>query len=204
MTKKASYKARADGVEESKERELTVEDKKLLQQSLIQEADQKVQEKFSDKSLDRHLTKIELLSGEIIDLNELNVVSSSLHTYVPRFVNDYYVQIFRLNGWDIPENGIINEKPHIVGKWTKEIVYGRFNKQVLPTLEHLNPYVRIGLRRHKHHQYLNEDGLKKLNIFIEEAISLMKSMSSWYEFRIKLYEEYGVQYQTDMFQEKFK
>lgn len=190
MDKKTNSKPRLDG----KSLEL---DKEQLKQSILNFTEQKTEP--TDKDLDRYLQKIELLSGVVIDLSKLDVVSNNLLEYAPRFCREFYVQIFRLNSWDTAENGTISKKPPIVGKWTKEIIYGRFNNKVLPTLEYLNPYVRIGLRKHKHHQYLNADGLLKLETFIEDAVQVMKESSTWYEFRVAFYEKFRVPYQVDLF-----
>ena len=167
-----------------------VKDRHEVKQTILDLTEKKVEDKFFH-DLDRENLKVQLLSGEVIDLNELSVVSRKLNEYHPQFPSEFYKQIFRLNKWDIPD-GKISEKPHVVGKWTREIIYGRFAKKVLPTLEHLNPYERIGLRKHKHHQYLNDQGLEMLKGFIQDAIDAMKQCSEWYEFRIKLFETHGV------------
>ncbi|MEQ9100291.1 MAG: P63C domain-containing protein [Imperialibacter sp.] len=179
-----------------------VEDREALQKQLIFSADQKVLSQGSDEVLDRENLKIQLIGGAIIDLDRLEVVCKELGEYERRFVGEYYEQIFRLNNWKFTENQPIAQKPNIVGKWTKEIIYSRFGKEVLPALELLNPYERIGIRRFKHHQYLNEEGLIKLNRFIQEAIDVMKICNDWYEFRQKLYELHFVPYQLDIYEEE--
>lgn len=199
MERKTNQKPHVDPSSLKKNKNLSIQDKELLKQSIINFTESKTE--VSDKDLDRYLQKIELLSGEVLDLNKLNVVAKDLQVYQPRFVKEYYTEIFRLNKWLIPTEGIIAQKPNIVGKWTKEIIYSRFDSRVLPTLELLNPYIRIGLRKHKHHQYLNEEGLTLLERYIEEAIQVMKISSYWYEFRAKLFERYGVPYQLEIYEE---
>jgi len=189
-------------VVKSEEITRSVNDRETLQRELIFSADQKILRQGSDEALDKENLKIQLLGGEILDLERLQVVCKELGEYQPRFVSDYYQQIFRLNGWQVNEGEPIAQKPNIVGKWTKEIIYSRFGKDVLPALELLNPYERIGLRRFKHHQYLNDTGLVKLNQFISESIAVMRECSDWYSFRVKLYEKHGVPYQMDIYEEK--
>lgn len=178
-----------------------LDDPKELQKSILFLTEKKVNDKFTDESIDKELLKIELRGGKHLNLTELHeVISKTVREYEVRFYSDYYLQTFRLNGWEIPENGVIKTKPSIVAKWTKEIIYGRFHTEVLPKLEFLNPCVVNGVRRHKHHQFLNDKGLEKLNQYIDEAVDLMKKCSSWYEFRVKMFEGYGVEYQMDLFE----
>lgn len=172
-----------------------------LQQLLIERTDEKADKIHSNENLDREILKIQLIGGEEIDLSKLGVFSFKIDVYSPRIPQEFYRQVFRLNadkGWTIPKGKII-EKPNIVGKWTKEIIYNRFDKRVLPALEHLNPYERIGIRRLKHFQLLNEDGLQKFDRFVNEAIEVMKECSDWYSFRVMLHKVHGVPYQTDLF-----
>ncbi len=174
-----------------------------LQQSLFDKVEEKVDDSILE-GLNREILKSHLLiGGKEIDLSKIGVFSKQVNAYEPRVPQKYYREIFRLNKgngdiWKIPE-GKIAHKPNIVGKWTKEIIYNRFDKRVLPSLEHLNPYERIGLRRLKHFQFLNKDGLLKFDKFIEEAIQVMEKCDNWYSFRVKLHEEHGVPYQTDLF-----
>ncbi len=176
------------------------ESRKEIQLSIIEKADGKTDDSIIT-TIERENLKIQLKGGLEIDLAELDVVSNKMNDYEPRFPNEFYVQIFRLTGRPIPKSGVISEKPHIVGTYTKEIIYNRFDKDVLPTLEYLNPYERIGIRRHKHFQFLSEKGLEMLSIYIEQSIELMKECESWYEFRVELLKKHGVPFQMDMFKE---
>lgn len=175
-----------------------------IQKSIFEQTEGKVDQKFTDENLDRENLKVQLLSGAVIDLEELGLINKKPSIYTPRFPNDYYLEMYRLNKWSTPEDGVFSQKRSICGTWTNEIIYGRFGKQVLPTLQHLNPIDRIGLRMVKHHQHLNEKGLEKLEMFISESVELMKESSTWYEFRSKLYHKYGVPFQLDIFREDEK
>lgn len=176
-----------------------IKDREQLQKEILFLTEQKTNNKFSDKSLDREREKIELINGRILDLNEIEkVLSHKIRDYEIRFYSEYYFQIYRLNGWKIPSSGIISTKPNIVGRWTKEIIYNRFGLETIPALEILNPYITAGFRAYKHHQFLNDRGLEILARFIDEATDLMKKCSNWYEFRIKLYKKFNVPYQTEI------
>jgi hypothetical protein len=113
------------------------------------------------------------------------------------FIQDFYKEINRLNGWSIPA-GLIHHKPRIVGRFTKEIIYGRFPKDLIIVLQGLNPYVGFGVRQHKHFQFLNEEGKNLVEHYINEAIELMKECENWHEFRLKLCKKYGVPYQLPL------
>lgn len=172
-----------------------------LQQLFIKLADEKANERFSDYKLDRENQKIELLSGKTITLREVREVSELLakqmSEYKPLFHQEFYRQINRLNGWPIPDGGI-HLKPRIVGRYTKEIIYGRFPKELIAVLQTLNPYVYFGIRQHKHFQFLTEEGKKQVEHYINESIELMKQAETWHDFRVKLCAKYGVPYQLPL------
>jgi hypothetical protein len=87
----------------------------------------------------------------------------------------------------------------LVAKYTTEVIYGRFTKDIIMAIQLQNPYIGSGIRRFKHFQYLNDAGQKKLEQFIDEAVALMRDSSNWYEFRVKMFQKYGVPYQMDLF-----
>ncbi|TAF96310.1 MAG: hypothetical protein EAZ32_09140 [Cytophagia bacterium] len=180
-------------------------DERQLKLKLLQSPEAKIQERFSDKNLDRR-NEIELLSGKVINLDEerevlQKIIANALKDYSPRVPQEYYRHIFRLNNWVIPE-GKIREKPSIVGRFTNEIIYDRYNKSVLPELKRLNPYIKLGMRNFKHFQWLSEDGQSLFDGYIQDAISVMKECSDWYGFRIKHSEKFGVTFQLNWEKEK--
>jgi len=156
-------------------------------EQLILKADLLLPNYGTDEALDRQLEKVELQSGKIIFLKDIsNFLTQKPQDYYPLFPAVFYKEIFRLNSWTY----IPNERPHIVGVWTLDLIYSRFDRTVLPALQILNPFSDIGLRLYKHFQFLNEQGKIKLIGYINDAVGLMKTCTSWYEFRVK----YGVLY----------
>jgi hypothetical protein len=127
-----------------------------------------------------------------------DVIASRLQEYCVMFVPAYYKEIFRLNNWPWDPA----RRPHIVAVWTNEIIYARFKKDVLPTLQTLNPFTELGIRNYKHFQWLNEDGHKLLEGFILDAVRVMKTSSSWYEFRMKYGKEFNLPVQIKMWETK--
>lgn len=185
--------------------DVKTDDRYELPQLLIQLADNETRAKLGDDKLDRHNDIVELLNGTRIDLKEFirkrqEVISEILADYEPIFPQAYYKNIFRLNGWPLPE-GNIYQKPHLVAKYTNEVIYGRFDKDVLTKLQVLNPYVGVfGKREYKHFQYLTQDGKQWVVQFINDSITLMEQCSTWIEFREKYFVQYNVPYQTELFE----
>jgi hypothetical protein len=175
-------------------------DEKQLMLKLLQSPEHKIQDKFSDKNLDRK-NEIELISGKIINIDEQKayteqLIAQALKEYSSRVPQSYYREIFRLNNWVLPE-GNIREKPSIVGRFTNEIIYARFNKYVLPELQRLNPYTVVGMRNFKHFQWLTEEGQRLFDTYIQDAISVMKNSTDWYDFRVKHSAKFGVTFQLN-------
>jgi hypothetical protein len=171
-----------------------------LKQLLLDLTEQGIFNRFSDRKLDRENQKIKLRSGKIIDLYELDkYIDDKINTYAKEFGQDYYLEIFRLNGWKIPESGIISYKPNIVGRYTIDIIYGRFPKEVLPTIEGNNKYNEIGIRLYKHFQFLTPKGIELLEKFIEDSVIVMKKCKFWDEFVEEHARIYGFPFQTSLF-----
>ena len=180
-------------------------DESQLKLKLLESPEAKIQDRFSNKNLDRK-NEIELLSGKVINLDEerealKKVIANALKEYSPRVPQEYYRQIFRLNNWPIPE-GKIKEKPSIVGRYTNEIIYDRYSKSVLPELKRLNPYITSGMRNFKHFQWLTEEGQTLYDSYIQDAISVMKDSNDWYDFRVKHSENFGVTFQLNWEKDK--
>ncbi|MCF0052089.1 P63C domain-containing protein [Dyadobacter sp. LJ53] len=162
-------------------------------------------EKKISKEVELDKDVIELLSGSKIDLkkraDELRrFLAQAKQKYAPTFPKDYYQEINRLKGWSKPEDKVY-QKPPIVARYTNEIIYRRFPKDILPALQHLNPYIIFGLRKFKHFQWLNEDGKQLLETYIDQAVELMKKCTSWYQFRVKYAQMYGVTFQLSVLED---
>ncbi len=185
----------------AEKRQIAEQGKQQLIDLLLQGPEKKVQQKYSDKNLDRENEIIELLGGRQVTIRQIkDIVAKFEQEYIPTFPPLFYSEIDRLNNWSRPKEKR-HEKPPIVGRWTKQIIYGRFPKEVLPVLEQLNPYMGLGIRLYKHFQWLTPAGKSQLQEFIAEAIEVMQSSNSWYEFRVKYATLYGVPFQLSAFQD---
>ena len=171
-----------------------------LRKQLVFGPDSLIERKGSDKSLDKKIEKIELISGEIIDIKKLyEYIDNKINDYGVQFQQSWYREIFRLNGWEIPESGIISKKPSIVAKYTIDIIYGRFPKEVLPVIESKNKFDEIGIRMYKHFQFLTPEGVKKLSKYLEESELIMTRCTHWDEFVREHAKAYGHPFQMSLF-----
>ncbi len=75
----------------------------------------------------------------------------------------------------------------------------RFSKEVLPTLQHINPFIAVGIRANYHYQWLTPEGKQHAERFIADAIRVMQSCSTWMEFTKKYATEFKLPYQTSLF-----
>ncbi|OGX91489.1 P63C domain-containing protein [Hymenobacter coccineus] len=175
------------------------EQQALLGQMLIQGADY-LAKTAKQVRLKREQEVIELRSGFKITIGEINaIVSANRLPYAPLFPNSipFFSELKRLSGLDFDPAQFI--KPSVVGTWLCEIIYGRFSKEVLPALRAVNPAFTNGVRPHKLFQYLTPEGQAKLEQFRDEAVDLMKTCATMYEFRQKLFQQYAVPYQIETF-----
>ncbi|MDP2692440.1 MAG: P63C domain-containing protein [bacterium] len=185
--------------EELKQAKLLQEKKNadILQNSIFEQTEAQVKDKFSDKELDAENLKRKLVATDLWKMKNLDVkIRRNPMEYEAIFTQEYYQEMFRLNNWTY--KGIIAEKPWQAGRYTKQIIYFRFSQEVLPILQIINPFIITGYRQYKHHQYLTAGSRIKLSKFIAQATDLMRECSDWNEFRIKYHTMYNVPYQLKM------
>jgi len=195
-------------VEEHKERdaqntkatvsEEALQERQLLSGLLIQGADALAEAEARKRR--RQMQEIELLSGKKITINEIQQMVTALRQpYVPMFGNelDFFREMYRLLEWTNKDPNQFT-KPAIVGEYINQLLYARFHKDVQPTLQALA--VPGGIRRDKFFQYLTPEGKQRLEQFRDEAIAMMKNSKTWYEFRVKYGQQYGLPVQKRMFE----
>lgn len=110
-------------------------------------------------------------------------ISRDLLPWTQRFPEDFYVEIYRLMGWDYldPRSA---KKPSYVGKLTNLLVYDRLPSGVVEELKKLNPVESATRRRrYKHHQFLTGDiGNPHLEKQITQVLALLRISDHWREF----------------------
>lgn len=172
-----------------------------LRKQLALSPDLLIQEKGSDKSLERRIEKITLINGNVLYLSKIRkYIDDKINAYEKKFGQDFYREVFRLNGWTIPKDGIIRQKPSIVGQFTNDIIYGRFPKEVLAQLQDSNKWdEQLGMRPHKHYNLLNPVNSDKVDEYIKQSIAIMKRCKFWDEFVAEHAKVYGHPFQTSLF-----
>ncbi|PWK79299.1 P63C domain-containing protein [Mucilaginibacter oryzae] len=123
-------------------------------------------------------------------------IAAELLPWQKRFPDEFYQEIFRLNGWDYTVNGIQN-RPGVIGTWTKKLIYNLLPKGVLEELERKTPISQAGNRTARFHQSLTLDiGEPHLEKQLISVITLMNISSNWDEF-LRLF---GKKFQKDLMQ----
>ncbi len=127
---------------------------------------------------------------EIRDRNALQVILEKYITnewakWTKAFPDEYYKQLFRLNNMQYPTAS--KNKPSFIGHWTNDVVYDRLAPGILDALKATNPKLPSGNRSRKHHQHLTPDvGNPELKRHLENVIFLMRTCSTWKEFKARL------------------
>ena len=154
-----------------------------------------VDKKSSKAHIDKENEIIKLIGGRTTSQGEIKqYLSQWLREYEKIFPQKFYKNMLRLCGYPVPK-GKVRYKPSIFAVYTNEIIYKRFPKHVLETVQVLNPFVIPGCRLNYHHQWLNEEGRAMVREFIEDAIDMMENHKDWYAFRIEYALEYRLDYQ---------
>lgn len=109
-------------------------------------------------------------------------IAAELLPWQKRFPDEFYQEIFRLNGWDFTVNGIHN-RPGVIGTWTKQLIYNLLPTGVLEELERKTPKSIAGNKTARLHQGLTLDiGEPHLEKQLISVITLMNISDTWPEF----------------------
>lgn len=123
-------------------------------------------------------------------------ISKEFLPWTKRFPDEFYIQMFRLKGWEYKGK----PKSPLVGKITNEIVYEQLPDGVLEELKRKTPKDEVsGNRTKRFHQSLTSDtGVPHLDKHIASLITLMRACDTWADFD-KLYRKsFGLPVQMDM------
>jgi len=95
-------------------------------------------------------------------------ISDELLPWQKRFPDDFYKEIFRLNGWDFTVNGI-KKRPGVVGRWTNTLIYEQLPIGVLEELRSKTP------KNTRLHQSLTLDvGEPNLTAQINQVLTIFR------------------------------
>ncbi|PWG78056.1 P63C domain-containing protein [Pararcticibacter amylolyticus] len=179
-----------------------VDDRDEISRLLLFETERLTKEAFSEKNRIFEMEARELLNGasfSIYDKKEefKQFIAEKERNYEPKFS-----QFFRLLGdlfnWTEEERRNFR-KPRIVALTINEVIYKRFPEGLLEYVQMHNRYIGYCLRRTKNYKLLNDDGILRLEKYIDDANMIMPKCSDYYTFRVKMFEQFGVSYQMDLF-----
>ncbi len=150
---------------------------------------------------DRELEKFQLRNGTTTSIKEVkDLIRDLAREYEPMFPNNkpFFSLMYKLNKWnDLNPNNFI--KPPICAIWIKQYIYGRFDREILPTLiKRENPLIAGYIKKYKLFQFLNDEGLLMLEGYINDAIRIMKTSRDWNDFEVKYTKLYTISYQLKL------
>lgn len=107
-------------------------------------------------------------------------IAAEFLPWVKTFPDEFYIQMFRLRGWDYKGKA----KTPYAGRLTNYLVYERLPEGVLDELRRLNPIVQDkGYRLHRFHQKLSKElGYVHLERHIASVVAMMRGFDNWDEF----------------------
>jgi hypothetical protein len=124
-------------------------------------------------------------------------ISKELLPWTKRFPDEFYKQMFRLKNWTYPRPNA--KRPGIVGTYTNKYVYDLLPPGVKEELQKVNPTIKPGQRKHKHHQFLTEDiGNDHLKNHLLKVITLMQASKDWKDFNILFNRAFNIPEQLEI------
>lgn len=158
---------------------------KQEQQSMLFETESLL---IQEKDVNREIEKFQLRNGTVTSIKDIkDLIRGAARKYQPMFENEkpFFSLMFKLNGWnDLNPNDFI--KPPICAVWIKKYVYGRFDREILPTLlAKENPLIMGYIKKYKLFQFLNDQGLLLLEGYITDSMEVMKISKDWEDFELK-------------------
>ena len=123
-------------------------------------------------------------------------ISKEFLPWTKRFPDEFYIQMFRLKGWQYKGKA----KSPLVGKITNEIVYEQLPQGILDELKAKTPKdSHSGNRTKRFHQSLTPDtGIPHLDKHIASLIALMRASENWDEFYKLFCKAYNLDVQLDI------
>jgi len=109
-------------------------------------------------------------------------LSKEFATWVKKFPDEFYKEIFRLKGWDTNKISP-NKRPGTVGRYTNDLIYDRLAPGILDELrsrQNDKKYIR-------YHQFLTDElGHPALSQHMHTVIAFMKVSDNWDNFKSML------------------
>ncbi len=114
------------------------------------------------------------------------ILLKDLASWVKRFPDEYYENIYKLKGWDWP--GMSKNRYSVVGKYTNDLIYERIAPGLKEEFDSRNPKDAKGNRKSKHHQWFDEMGEKlyaqqMFTVLTIQRACLKKAGDKWNHFK---------------------
>jgi len=109
-------------------------------------------------------------------------ISPELLPWAKRFPEEFYKEIFRLNGWDY--NPMTVKRPGVIGAWTNTYIYKQLPDGVLEELKKQTPKDAKGRRKHQYHRLLTANiGNPHLERQLAAVLPIMRLSTNWRKFK---------------------
>lgn len=117
-------------------------------------------------------------------------VSKELLLWTKTFPDEFYIEMFRLRGWDYKGKA----KSPYVGKLTNYLVYDRLPSEVVDELKSLNPIIKDkGYRKNRLYQRLTKEyGYQQLLSQIFADMAMMRGFDDWDTFDVAYRKSYNI------------
>jgi len=118
-------------------------------------------------------------------------VKKEFSTWIKRFPDEFFREMFRLNGWEWRDSP---QRPMRASQYIVEVVYNRLAPGLVKELRKKNPKDSKGNRKRAHHQWLSDQvGGPELASHVRAVIGLMRSSKTWGGFMRLLNRSFPVQ-----------
>lgn len=102
-------------------------------------------------------------------------ISPTLLPWTKRFPDEFYKEMFRLNGWTYNPQSV--KRPGVIGKWTNQLIYDQLPNGVLEELKEKTPK-----NVHLHRNLTPDIGHPHLSNQLASVTAIMRLSSNWKQF----------------------
>lgn len=184
QNKKVTQKKKKSVTKSVTPKKITPEEKREQIKELFEKTDSLTPQQLKQKNKEKELQKHELQGGGSISFKDVkDILAANRQPYRTHFGYEkpFYLNIYKLNGWPEAEHRRFIKRRE-VPSWTMRLIYARFGKDAINHMRKNNPLLFAYIRRDKYFQYLNEDGQKQLDGFIDDFTRMMIGYNDWDKF----------------------
>ena len=190
-------------VEKSVQNIKIIDDREEISRSLFYETEEKTKQAVTAKQRYEN-EKMQFFNGDSFTIAKLE---NDYQQYIAEIEKDheskftlFLTRLGNLCNWSDEEKAKFR-KPKIAAITIIEVIYLRFPEGLLNHIRACNKYIGYYVRRTKNYKLLNEEGILLLEQYIDDANILMAQSKTYYEFRKRMFDLFGVPFQVSMFGE---